>query len=120
PEERVLFRRLAVFVGGATLDAIAAVASAPGHLAIDIFDGVASLVANSLLRQVEDAGGEPRYVLLETIREYGLERLVESGEEEAIRRTHADYLLTFAESEKMGAVGGTMAGPRCVRLSDGR
>ena len=103
PDEQVLFRRLAVFMGGATLDAVAAVASAPGDLTIDIFDGVESLVANSLLRQNEDTNGEPRYVLLEKIREYGLELLVESGEEKAIRWTHVAYFMAFAESEKTGS-----------------
>jgi len=120
PDEQVLFRRLAVFVGGTTLDAVAAVASAPGDLTIDVFDGVSSLVANSLLRQVEDANGEPRYVLLETIREYGLERLVESGEEEAIRRAHADHVLAFAESESNGpGFPGTPARVAALEREDG-
>ncbi|MBA2753830.1 MAG: tetratricopeptide repeat protein, partial [Chloroflexia bacterium] len=102
PEERVLFRRLAVFLGGARLDAVAAVANAGGDLRIDVFDGVTSLVGSSLLRQVEDADDEPRYVFLETIREYGLERVADSGEEEGVRRDHAAFFLAFAESDCSG------------------
>ncbi len=101
-EERVLFRRLAVFQGGARPDAVEAVATERGDLSIDVFEGVTSLVASSLLRQVEDADGEPRYVMLETIREYGLERLAESGEEENVRRSHAAHFLVFAESDCSG------------------
>jgi non-specific serine/threonine protein kinase len=99
-DEQILFRRLAVFLGGFTLEAAAAVAHAPIDLALDVFDGITTLVANSLLRQLEDANGAPRYVMLETIREYGLERLVESGEEEAVRREHAAFFMVFSEFGK--------------------
>ncbi len=56
-----------------------------------------SLVDKSLLRQGEQADGEPRLLMLETIREYALERLAESGEEEAMRRQHAAFFLAMAE-----------------------
>ena len=73
-EEQTLFPRLAVFVGGCTLEAAEAVCPAAGELEIDLLDGMASLVDKSLLRQEEQADGEPRFVMLETMREYALER----------------------------------------------
>jgi non-specific serine/threonine protein kinase len=98
PEEQAVFRRLAVFVGGFTLDAAEAVASVPGDSAINPFDGVASLLDKNLLRQTAGPGGEPRFSMLETVREYGLERLATSGEEATIRDCHAAYFLGLAEA----------------------
>ena len=95
--EKTLFRRLAVFVGGCTLEASEAVCNAHGDLEIDTLDGVASLVDKSLLRQGAQANGEPRLLMLETIREYTLECLAESGEAEAMRRRHAIFFLQLAE-----------------------
>ncbi|MFQ5794790.1 MAG: BTAD domain-containing putative transcriptional regulator [Candidatus Bipolaricaulia bacterium] len=97
--ERTLFERLSVFVGGGTLEAAEAVCIGADNLELkmDILDGLASLVDKNLLRRKEQADGEPRFLILETIREYGLERLEASGESEAIRRTHADYYLALAE-----------------------
>lgn len=60
-------------------------------------DGVASLVENNLVRSVEAPEGEPRFAMLETIREYGLERLSESGEEAALRRRHTEHWMEVAE-----------------------
>ena len=94
--ERRLFRRLAVFVGGCTLEAAEAVCNADGDLGIDVFDGIASLVDKSLLRQEDGPDGEPRFTMLETIREYGLEQLQASGEEAAIRRRHLAWFSDFA------------------------
>ena len=91
-EEQVLFRRLAVFMGGCTLDAAAVMADDD-----DALTGISSLVASSLLREEEDAHGQPRFLMLETVREYGLERLAEAGEETAIRQRHARYFLDLAE-----------------------
>ena len=96
PEQR-LFRRLAIFVGGCTLEAAEAVCDAGGELGLDVLDGVASLVAKSLLRREEGPGGEPRFGMLETIREYGLEQLEARGESAEVGRRHAEYYLTFAE-----------------------
>jgi predicted ATPase/class 3 adenylate cyclase len=95
-EEKRLFRRLSVFVGGCTLEAAEAVCDAEGGLGIEVLDGVTSLVDKSLLQQGEVAG-EPRFMMLETIREYGLECLMVSGEEEAIRRRHGQFFLALAE-----------------------
>ena len=95
-QEQVVFRRLAVFVGGCTLEAAEAVCSE--DLGIDILDGLASLIDTSLLRQEEGSGGEPRYLMLETIREYGLEQLTNSGEEDRVRQRHAAYFAAFAQT----------------------
>ncbi len=96
PEQKLL-RRLSVFVGGCTLEAIEAVCDTKGDLGLDLLDGMASMVDKSLAQQNESAGGESRFVLLETIREYGLEKLAESGEEERTKRAHAAYCLVLAE-----------------------
>lgn len=95
--EQMLFRRMSIFVGGCTLEAAEAVCNAEGDLPMDLLDGVASLVKKSLLRQIEGVDGEPRFTMLETIREYGLERLAESGEADNIRRHYAAFFLTLVE-----------------------
>ncbi|MDQ2691395.1 MAG: tetratricopeptide repeat protein, partial [Chloroflexota bacterium] len=87
-DERTLYARLGVFVGGFTLEAAEAVCNPDGRL--DILECLTSLVNNSLLRQ-EEAEGESRFYMLETIRAYALERLTESGEMEALRAQHARY-----------------------------
>jgi predicted ATPase len=89
-DERALFRRLSVFAGGARLHAIESIC--PGEeLKLDILDGLSSLVEKSLLRQVSDVDGEPRFLMLGTIRDYGLERLEESGYADDLRQRHADH-----------------------------
>jgi predicted ATPase len=95
PEDQVLFRRLAVFAGGATFEAAEAVADPEGQL--DVFGRLERLLEQSLLRQDEGLDGEPRFSMLETIREFGLERLKESGEAEEVRQRHAEYFLALAE-----------------------
>jgi predicted ATPase/serine/threonine protein kinase/DNA-binding CsgD family transcriptional regulator len=97
--EQRLFRRLSVFVDGCTLSAIDAVIAALGNEdeAALALDGIASLVDKSLLQQTEQEGEEPRFVMLETIRDYGLERLTVNGEMEATRQAHAVYYLALAE-----------------------
>lgn len=95
--EQTLFRRLSVFVGGCTLEGVEAVCNTKQDLRVDVLDGMGSLVNNSLVQQIEQSAGEPRFVLLDTVREYGLERLAASGEEPAIRRAHAAYCLVLAE-----------------------
>ena len=97
--EQRLFRRLSVFVGGCTLQAIDAVCAAldEGDKAAQALDGIASLVDKSLLQQTEQEGEELRFMMLETIREYGLERLTVNGEMEATRQAHAEYYLALAE-----------------------
>jgi predicted ATPase/transcriptional regulator with XRE-family HTH domain len=97
PEEQRLFRRLAVFVGGWTLEAAEAVGEARGETTLGVLEGMASLADKSLLREADGSGGEPRYLMLETVREFGVERLTNSGEEGAVRAAHADYALALAE-----------------------
>jgi predicted ATPase len=96
-EEKRLFQRLAVFVGGCTLEAVDAVCDAEGDLGLDVLDGAASLADKSLLRQEERTQGEPRFMMLETIREFAWERLEESRETEATQRRHAQFFLALAE-----------------------
>jgi non-specific serine/threonine protein kinase len=93
--DQALSRRLSVFVGGWTLEAAEAVTSPDG--ALDVLEGLGDLVERSLVRRVDDGGGEPRFGMLETIREFGLERLAESGEEEATRKRHAAWSMALAE-----------------------
>ncbi len=91
PEEQRLFCRLGVFVRGCTVEAaIAVCAEAPGEEAA-VLAGLESLIAHSLLRQEEHADGESRFSMLDTIREYALERLAERGETAAVQRAHALY-----------------------------
>jgi predicted ATPase/DNA-binding SARP family transcriptional activator len=92
-QEQLLFRRLSVFVGGCSLAAAEAVGEDLGH----VLDGMAALINQSLLRQEEQEDGEPRFMMLETIREFGLERLAESGGAELTRQRHRDYFLGLAE-----------------------
>ena len=95
--EKTLFARLAVFSGGATLEAIEAVCDAGGDLSIDVLDGVSSLLDKSMLRQEEEPEAEPRLMMLETIREFALERFEESSDAEVIKRAHAEYFVALAE-----------------------
>jgi predicted ATPase len=94
--EQTLFRRLSVFTGGCTLEAVEAVCDIKGDLGLDVLDGMASLVDKSLVQQVEQVAKETRFTVLSTIREYGLERLAEA-DESATRRAHAAYYLVLAE-----------------------
>ncbi len=108
PAEQALFARLAVFVGGCTLEAIEAVCNAEGDLDVDMLDGTASLVDKSLLRQVEGPESEPRLVMLETIREYAAERLAEdAGFSAAARRAHATFFAGFTQRQRERLAGPT-------------
>ncbi|HZE70166.1 MAG TPA: tetratricopeptide repeat protein [Pyrinomonadaceae bacterium] len=97
PDEQKLFRRLSVFSGGCTLEAVEAVCNTRSDLGLNLLDGMASMVDKSLLQQVEEAQREPRFMMLETIREYGLEKLQASEEDALTRRAHAAYCLVLAE-----------------------
>ena len=112
-EERVLFRRLAVFVGGFTLDAAEFVCrallesgeepGAPEHhtgpraLDVSILDGITSLVDKSLVQWIDGQVGGHRLGMLETIREFGLERLEDAGEFTAAHDAHTAYFIGFGE-----------------------
>ena len=104
-DEKELFARLSVFAGGRTLEAIEAICDAGGDLALDVLDGLASLVDKSLLKQEEGVGGEPRFVMLETIHEYAREKLQGRGEAEEVRRQHAEYFLALAEEAEPAVEG---------------
>jgi len=97
--EQQLFRRLSVFVSGCTLEAAEAICAALDGSAgaVSVLESLASLVDKSLLQQVMQEEHEPRLVMLETIREFGLETLAASGEMEITRQAHAAYFLTLAE-----------------------
>jgi predicted ATPase/class 3 adenylate cyclase len=103
--EQALFAKLSVFSDGCALEAVEAVCDAKGDLFVDVLEGLSSLLDKSLLRQEEGIEGEPRFVMLETIREYARERLELSGEAAEVRRMHAEYFLALAEhdaSEQQG------------------
>ncbi|MCA1726838.1 MAG: hypothetical protein LC722_04030 [Actinobacteria bacterium] len=116
--ERVLFARLAAFNGGATLEDAEAVCNPGGELGIDMFDVLATLVDNSLLRLRETADGVTRFLMLETIREYAVERLAESADGEAVRRRHAEHFAAFAEAAESELTRGPEALDRCTREHD--
>jgi predicted ATPase len=94
PEQR-LFRWLSVFVGGCTLEAAEVVCQ--GEQVMQVLEGVTSLLDKSLLQQTAQEGEEPRLLLLETIRAYGLDRLQAAGELAAAQQAHASYFLQLAE-----------------------
>ena len=97
--EKILFRRLAVFVGGFTLDAAEKVCDLESTVT-GILESVGSLVDKNLLKE-EEMGGEPWFFMLELIREYALIRLHQSGEYEMLRLRHSDYYLELAaQAEK--------------------
>ena len=91
--EKMLFARLAVFRGGCSLEAIESLCGEA--LPSDLLDVLASLVDKSLVQRKETPGGEPRFVMLETIHEYARERLEERGEGEAVRDAHSAYFAHF-------------------------
>ncbi len=97
PEEKALFRRLSVFVDGWTWEAVEVVCRAAGELEADILDSLLLLVDKSLLRQQESTEGEPRFWMLQLLREFGQEALMNAGESELMRRAHAEYFLALAE-----------------------
>ncbi len=103
--ERAVFARLGVFVGGCTLESAEVVCTPEGVLPMEVVDGITSLLDKSLLRQVEGGDDEPRFVMLETIREYALERLEESGETDILRQWHANYFLALTEAAEPHIIG---------------
>jgi predicted ATPase/class 3 adenylate cyclase len=100
--ERRLHARLSVFAGGFTLDAAERVCT-PDELGLDPLEGLAALVDRSLLQQMDDPRGEPRFSMLETIREYAREQLADDGPE--LVRRHALEFARFAEEADGGVRG---------------
>ena len=103
-DERQLFRQLAVFVGGCTLDAIEAVCNLETNL--HVLETVESLVDKNLVKQTED-DGEPRFAMLETIREYAAEKLAEAADPDSVHDRHLDFYLTLADGANRKLVRGT-------------
>jgi predicted ATPase/class 3 adenylate cyclase/DNA-binding XRE family transcriptional regulator len=108
PQEQALFRRLAVFVDGCTEEAAAEVCFAVGELVDDVLETLLSLVDKSLLRQVEWEEGEasePRFWMLQVLREFGLECLTNAEELDTTRTAHALYFLARAEEAEPYLLG---------------
>jgi predicted ATPase/DNA-binding CsgD family transcriptional regulator len=103
--EQRLFRRLGVFVGGCSLEAARAVCGTPERSEGKLLEGLEALIDKSLLRGEEGSGGEPRFSMLETIREYAAERLAASGEEEPVRARHAAFFAALGERAELGFHG---------------
>ncbi|MDP9321496.1 MAG: adenylate/guanylate cyclase domain-containing protein [Chloroflexota bacterium] len=100
--ERTLFRRLAVFAGGFALDHAGTIG---GDGATDVLDGIERLVDHSLLRERAQPDGQPRFEMLETIREYARERLTEGDDADEIERQHAALFLALAERAEPELIG---------------
>lgn len=94
-DEKTLLARLAVFRGGCSLEAVEAVCGDEPQK--NVLYTLSALVDKSLIQQRESSGGDPRFVMLETIREYAWERLGESGEADVMSRRHAEYFVELAE-----------------------
>jgi predicted ATPase/DNA-binding CsgD family transcriptional regulator len=106
-DQQAVFRRMAVFAGGCSLEAAQAVCGpATSTGAEAIFELLADLVERNLLLSLDDQAGEVRFRLLETVREFALERLGGSGEEEAARGTHAEH-----HSGRVAAAAAHLTGP---------
>ncbi len=97
-DEQTLFARLGVFVGGCTLEAVEAICIPDADLPSDVVHIIASLIEQSLVQLEEGEDGEPRFLMLETIREYALDRLEARGKAAVLQRRHAEYFCSLAES----------------------
>jgi len=115
--EQTLLRRLAVFAGSFTLDAAEAVCAGAPLETEDILDGVSALVDKSLVT-MEPGDGMARYRLLETVRQYGVERLVEAGERAAMERRFAEHYLAVIEEAEPTLIGGANAPATLAQLVD--
>ncbi|HEY7031685.1 MAG TPA: LuxR C-terminal-related transcriptional regulator [Thermomicrobiales bacterium] len=129
PAEQALFRRLSVFPGGFTLEAaeqvtsfeLRASSSPPSKLEarsskLATLDGIEALIDHSLLQRAEGADGEPRYTMLETIREFAAECLDLNGETDVLGVRHAAWAVAFAE--RAGSVAGAEQGRQLERLDE--
>lgn len=105
PVQQTLFRRLSVFVGGWTIDAAEAVAGDIEQSGCDMLEHVSALVDVSLVTRSSSQDGEPRFAMLETIREFGREQLAESGDRGEIERQHSAFFLDLAAQAHEGIDG---------------
>lgn len=101
PEQQLLMR-LAVFIGGWSLAAAEEICADADVATLDVLDGLEALVNHSLVYRRDDVTGEPRFGMLETIREYALERQLLQGETDMLRRRHAAYYRVLAEMRYSG------------------
>lgn len=108
--EKMLYRRVAIFKGGFSLQAADSLCLPDTVPPVDALDGVSSLVDKSLVYTVEGFDGEIRYRMLETINEHAMEKLLESGEGERIRELHARYFLDLVQEAAIHLLGGQQAG----------
>jgi predicted ATPase/class 3 adenylate cyclase len=99
--ERTEFARLGIFVGGCRLEAAEHLCDLEGDRGVEVLGRFQSLVEKSLARRQDDPDGEPRFGMLETIREYSLERLGQTREADELRRGHAEYFVAFAEQAEL-------------------
>jgi predicted ATPase len=106
--ERALLRRLSVFSGGWTLEAAQVVVSDDPLDEFAVFDRLEQLINKSLVKVDRSVSGEVRYYMLESIHQYGRERLLEAGEVEAMRNRHAEYFTRFGERASEGIQGADM------------
>jgi predicted ATPase/DNA-binding CsgD family transcriptional regulator len=102
PREQALFRRLAVFAGSASLEAIQEVCDVAGDIGVDVLDALSALVDRHLVRKLAEKGDEPRFGLLESLREFGLEQLKAGGELTDVQKAHARFFLELAERAEPG------------------
>ncbi len=112
-EEKTLFARLSAFVGGFRTEASHVLTEVDTELDLELLDNLSSLVEKSLLRRRSDPDGEPRYWMLETIRQYAAERLDAAGEADGTARRHANYYQDLAERAKV-----ELRGPRQLAWLD--
>jgi predicted ATPase/transcriptional regulator with XRE-family HTH domain len=105
PSQQAVFARLSVFAGGCTLDTVASVCAPDEPSSVAVLEDMTALVRHSLLRRDEGAGGEARFVLLQTLHEYARARLVERGEAAGLTQRHASSFLALAEAAEPELVG---------------
>jgi predicted ATPase len=97
PAEQALFRRMAAFAGSSTLEAIEVVCAGDDVPPHDVLDQLSILIDNSLISRTTGVDQEPRFGMLELLREYASEQLADSGEAEAVRLRHANFYLRLVE-----------------------
>lgn len=104
-DEQAIFRRAAVFAGGASMEALEAVANAPKLETFAFLDALGRLVDHSLMNRADAPDGSARFTQLETLREFGLDQLREQNEETVARDAHAAWLLAFTEDGATNLIG---------------